>query len=171
MKTMVDDEKKEVSRSSIIHLIPPSEEGGGISFRSLNQFPYSARFSIQARFWDRFFLFRYSRCFSGRGTYHGSRPGRCGFERLCKAVQGEDRGEEEAGPIAVGPSSGLCVSDGIGGREGGVARRQGKSTGGVEGLEGSGEDGIGPCRSTTRSRCIDLESYRRTRLLLAPCLL
>jgi len=129
------------------------------SFRSLNLRPCSARFSIQSGFWDRVFLVWYTRCFPGRGAYHGSRPGRCGFDRLCEAVQGEDRGEEEAGPIAVGPSSGLCVSDGIGEREGEVAGGWGKGAGGVEGLEGSGEDGIAPRRSTAcrcRSKRVDL---------------
>ena len=168
MKTMVDDEKQEVSRSSITPHPPLGRGGRGILFRSLNHRPYSARFSIQARFGDRIFLVWYACCFPGRGAYHGSRPGRCGFERLCGTVQGEDRGEEEAGPIAVGPSSGLCVSDGIGEREGGVAGRQSKSAGGVEGLEGSGEDGVGPRCSTSccyrNRKCVDLESFH-----LAPC--
>ena len=158
---MVDDEKQEVSRSSITpHLLIPVTKHLPV---------YSARFSIQAGFWDRVFLVWYTRCLTGRRAYHGSRPGRCGFEGLCEAVQGEDRREEEASPIAVGPSSGLCVFDGIGEREGEAAGGQGKSAGGVEGLEGGGEDGIAACRSTTRhcrSKCVD-----PLRLSLVPCLL
>ena len=126
------------------------------SFRLLNHYPWPARVPIQASDWDRLFFVWHTRRFPRWGAHHGSRPGRCGLERFCEAVQGEDRGEEEAGPITVGASSGLCVFDGIGEREGEVAGGQGKSAGGVERIGGSGEDGIAPCRLRG---AIDLESF------------
>jgi len=64
-------------------------------------------------------------CLPRCGPYRGSRLGKGDLKRLCEAVQGEDRGEEEPGPIAVGPSSRLCVTDGSCGGEG-------ESAGGIE---------------------------------------
>jgi hypothetical protein len=161
MKTMVDDEKQEVSRTFITHAKTPMS-----SFRSLKPVPYTARLPIQVGLGNRFFLVWYARCLPRGCAYHGGRPGRCGLDGLREAFQGEDRGEEEAGPIVVDAPSGLCVFDGIGDREGQVAGGRGKSAGGIERLEGSGEDG-------TASRCyskgVDPESPAS--LTLAACLL